>query len=362
MTSPLVRWLCSGLVVLGVLACAPSPAPPAAPSPAAPAAPVATPAARAPDAPLTVRVGTTGALAEAGQYLALDRGYFAEEGLQIEYVPFDAAARMIPALGADQLDVGGGGVSAGLFNAIARGVGIRIVGPQARHEPGQSSVYLTVRRDLVDGGLVRDYADLRGRVLAIAARASVNEYAAHLVAERGGFAPADLQLVELGFGEMVTALANGAIDAAIQAEPTVTVAVERGVATRWREIADLNPRFQFTVVLYSPTFAGERAEAARRWMVAYLRGVRDYTDAFRRGKDRSQVVEVLTRWTPIKDPAVYDRMGFTAIDPNGEVDRPSLEGQLRWLAAQGLLQGEVTLEQVLDPSFARYAVERLGRY
>ena len=78
-------------------------------------------------------------LAESGRYIAEERGYFREEGLQVESTPFDGAARMTPALASGQLDVGAGGVSASLFNAIGRGVPIKIVGPRARHERGASA-------------------------------------------------------------------------------------------------------------------------------------------------------------------------------------------------------------------------------
>lgn len=354
--------LCLAVSLAG--ACTAPSAPPASAPPPSEARALPTPGAAAPTAPprVTVRVGHAPALANAGMYLASERGYFAEEGLDIEYISFDAAARMIAALGADQLDVGAGGASAGLFNAVARGVGLRIVGPLARHEPGYSAVHITVRRDLVDSGAIRDYPDFRGRTVAIAARASVNEYAAHLLAERGGFPPAELNLVELGFPDMVSAFANGAIDAAIQADPTATVAAERGSAVKWREIADLQPRFQFTVILYSGTLATERAEVGRRWMTAYLRGVRDYHEAGVLGRDRATVLAVAGRYVPIADPALFERSGWTVVDPNGEVDGASLEGQLRWLIAQGAVPASVTLDAVLDPSFAAAAVARLGRY
>jgi NitT/TauT family transport system substrate-binding protein len=360
-----------GLVpALLLLACATPTAPaspPATPGPPTTARPVQSApvptAAHAPAVePTTVKVGVLGVLAEAGHYLALERGYFAEEGLQIEYVPFDTGARMVSALGADQLDVGAGGVSAGLFNAVARGVGIRVVAPQSSYAAGRSPGYLVVRRELVESGQVRDYPDLRGRTLGLNARASVNDYIASLAAERGGFPLAELNMVEMGFGEQVTALANAAIDVAILAEPLATVVAERGTGVKWRELADLEPGLQVTVLLYSPGFSTERAAVARRWMIAYLRGVRDYMDALIHGKDRDRMIDALVKHTPNKDPALYDRIGMALIDPNGEVNRASLERQLRWISTLGVLQGTVTLDDVVDPSFAARAVERLGRH
>jgi NitT/TauT family transport system substrate-binding protein len=311
--------------------------------------------------PVTVRIGVNQTLAESGQYIADERGYFREEGLQVEFTPFDGAARMTSALASGQLDVGAGGVSAGLFNAIGRGVPIRIVGPQARHERGANALYVMVRQDLLDNGQVREYADLRGRKLAVLALGSAPEYGGELALRRGGLQPTDVEWVELPFADMVPAFASGAIDAAVQSEPAASLAVSRGVAVKWREMAEVQPGIQFTVVLYSPAFAMSQ-EAGRRWMVAYLRGVRDYTEAFKKNRGRNDVVAILTRHTLVKDAALYDQMGFADIDPNGRVSEASLLEQVTWLADKGLLHEPVDLRQVIDPSFADYAVDRLGRY
>lgn len=312
--------------------------------------------------PVTVRCGTTNSLSEAGQFIAVERGYFREQGLDVDFSSFDSAAGMIAPMASGQLDVGVGGVGAGMFNAVARGVPIRIVGPLARHDSGASSVYLTVRKDLVDSGQIRDYADLGGRRLAVNARGGVTEYGAVLALARGNVQPSDVEWVELSFPDMVLGFANGAIDVALQNEPTATLAASRGVAVKWREMADVQPGIQFTVVLYAPDFATQRSEAARRWMLAYLRGVRDYTDAYRRNRDRAEITAILARYTPVRDVALYDQMGFAYIDPNGRVGETSLAEQLQWCTRVGLVTQPVDLPRVIDLSFADYAVQRLGRY
>src|SRR5205085_1922840 len=82
-------------------------------------------------------------------------------------------ARAIPGLATGQLDLSGGGFSPSYVNAVLRGVGIRIVASISRNEPGGNSGFTMVRKDLADGGQVRDWADLRGRLLAVPGRGSV---------------------------------------------------------------------------------------------------------------------------------------------------------------------------------------------
>jgi NitT/TauT family transport system substrate-binding protein len=310
--------------------------------------------------PITVRVGQVVATSEAGQFIALERGYFAEQGLIIEYSQFNAAGQMTPHLASGRLDVGTGAAGAALFNAQARDVPIKIVGPQARHDPGASAVYVMVRRDLIDDGQVRDYQDLRGRTVALNARAIAPEFGLAMALQQGGLQLADVELVELGFPDMVSAFANRVIDVAIQNEPAATQAASRGLAVKWREMGEVRSGIQFTMVLYSPEFA--RTEAAQRWMVAYLKGVRDYNDAFMKNQGRDEVIDILTRHTPVKDPALYSQMGFAFIDPNGQVDQSSLAEQLDWYVRQGQVTGAVDLTQVVDRTFVELAVQQLGRY
>jgi NitT/TauT family transport system substrate-binding protein len=164
------------IVALGI-ACAPTaaPSPPAAPpsnaasAPAAatsvPAAPVAaTPAGQQPPA-TAVRYGDLLLLADAGIFIALDEGYFAEQALSLDLVTFDSASNMVAPLATNQLDVGGGAPSAGLFNALRGGVNVRIVADKGHSDatpPGFAVSQFIVRKALIDPGQVKSVADLKG--------------------------------------------------------------------------------------------------------------------------------------------------------------------------------------------------------
>src|SRR5262245_58671353 len=107
-----------------------------------------------------VRLGELGILSGSGYYLAIENGYFAEQGIEIEPTRFNTTAEMTAPLAAGQLDVGTGATSAGLFNAMARGLDLRIVADHGYSAPGRPVNALVVRRDLVDGGEFRSAADL----------------------------------------------------------------------------------------------------------------------------------------------------------------------------------------------------------
>jgi NitT/TauT family transport system substrate-binding protein len=246
----------------------------------------------------------TAAIGNAGQLLAQTQGYFAQEALLIDEVKTDPSTTL-PALLAGQIDVGGLGMDAGLFSAIQRGVDIRIVAPQASSDPDANGVFFVVRKDLIDGGRVRDYADLKGLKIAVSARGSSAEYVLARAMQAGGLTLSDANLSVMPFPAMVTALGSKAVDVGVISEPQATVAVENGTGAKWRAYADVVPGIQQTVVIFSPQFVAQR-EVATRWMTAYLRGIRDYNDAFVKSAHRQQTVDTLASALSIQ-PKLFER-------------------------------------------------------
>ena len=117
----------------------------------------------------TVSIGSTNTAADVTNFIADKRGYFAAEGITAKFVRFDAAARMIAPMASGELDVGGGGISAGLFNAVARGIGLKIVADRSTAIKGAGTGAIMVRKALVDSGAYSSPRDLKGRKLAIPA-------------------------------------------------------------------------------------------------------------------------------------------------------------------------------------------------
>src|SRR5262249_14362918 len=172
-----VRLIGPLLLLLGWLAagCA-APAPPAAPSPAASPTPGTPEFGRLPAAavaplptPAKVRMGSVGSsMGDGPIYIALDRGYFGEVGLEVEDIRFDGATRMMAPLAAGQLDVVPASITAGLFNAFARDIDVRIVADRGILAPGYGYSGLVVRQPVWDNGAVHALADLRGRKVGVA--------------------------------------------------------------------------------------------------------------------------------------------------------------------------------------------------
>src|SRR5690349_2355955 len=92
---------------------------PAAAAPAKPAAQAAAPTAA--PAPVHVRLSGQKLAVEGVTWIADERGYFRQEGIEIENVTFGSASEMIPALATGQLEAAPMPANPAMWNAVARG-------------------------------------------------------------------------------------------------------------------------------------------------------------------------------------------------------------------------------------------------
>jgi NitT/TauT family transport system substrate-binding protein len=314
-----------------------------------------------------VRIGIARTMSDVGYYVADAKGFFRDEGIEVAMTPFNSAAQMMAPLGVGELDVGGGTVSAGFYNSIARGIATRIVADQSSMKPGYGYSSLVVRKDLVDSGRYKTLKDLKGMKVAIGAPGTGTASALNETLKLGGLRYSDVDVVYLGFPEHLPAFLNKGIDAAISNEPTMTLEIEQGAAARIIGNDVTYPDQQTTVVFYSERFAKSRRELAERFMRAYLRGIRLYNDALKdghlAGPAANEIIPILAKYTTIKDEAMLRRIIPSAVNPNGEVSLAGLRHDLAFFRELGLIESkDVSVDGVVDGSFVKAAVEKLGLY
>jgi len=307
-----------------------------------------------------VKIGDLGIVADAPFYLAIEKGYFKERGLDVKLEKFASAAQMMAPLSTGELQVVGGGSSAALFNSFARGWPVRIVAARSRDVAGFSSDTLSIRSDLKDQ--IRTLADLKGRKIAVNAPAAALAYMLGKMLESEGLTIKDVDVVYMPWPNMGPAFAQKAIDAGTMVEPFVTQYLERGYAVPFRRAADVlkSPPFEVSVVLYNKDWAEKQSRTAGEFTVAYLKAARVVHDAMRGGAARAEVIDILTRYTQVKDKALYDRMQWGYIDPNGTVARDSLRDQQDWHAKQGTIPKKVDVDEIVDERYIKHALEQLG--
>src|ERR1700740_2045747 len=138
-------------------------------------------------------VGLADASSDVVFFIADQKGYFRAEGIDAKFVPFDSGAKMVAPLGAGQLEVAGGSPSAGLYNAVTRGIGIKIVADKGSTPPGYGYQPLLVRADLVKSGRYKTLADLKGMKIAGSATGSASTSTMNEALKKAGLKPNDVE-------------------------------------------------------------------------------------------------------------------------------------------------------------------------
>jgi NitT/TauT family transport system substrate-binding protein len=310
-------------------------------------------------------IGTIGAASDAPLFIADANGYFAEQGLKVKFVRFDSAAKAIPSLSSGEIDVGSGATSAGLYNAVERGLGIKIVADKARNTKNYSFEDIMVRSDLLDSGKVKSLKDFKGLKVAISAKGNSEDALINYALTKNGLSIKDIDPVYLGFPNQIAAYANKGIDASLTVEPTVTKLLQLGAARKLVTADDIFPGFQTAVIFFSPKFAKEKA-TANKFMIALVKAMRFYDDSLKgghiAGPNADAVIDILVKYSFLKDPKVHRAIISQVVDPNGELNVPALQMAWQYFKDAGQIDGKVTVNDVIDLSYVHEAVKALGPY
>ena len=321
-------------------------------------------AARAAD---KVRIGNLNTIGDITVFIADAKGYFAKENIEPEVTLFDASAKMIAPLGTGELDVGGGATAVSLFNAIDRGIGVRIVADKGRTEAGYVYQSLVIRKDLIDSGKFKGFADLKGLKIAVGAPGVGPLSALNELAKAGGVKYADIDKVFLAFPQQVAALRSGAIDGAVMNEPFKTLLRQQGLAVEFAPTQDVYPDYEVSLALFGEKFRRERPDVARRYLRAVLQAARDYNDAIANGRWKTdgaadEAISIFSKRTgqPLD---LIRAITPPAIDPNGEIRMDSLRKDLAFFQQQGdVTNTALTADQCVDMTMTRDVARDLGPY
>jgi NitT/TauT family transport system substrate-binding protein len=313
-----------------------------------------------------IHMAASGTSSDVGSFIAIKKGFYRDEGLEVKQTVFDSGVKMIAPLGTGELDLATSSANAALYNAVARGIGVKIVASNGNAPPGYGHNVLIIRKELVTSGRFKEPKDIKGMKIAMpspgsSATATLNAWLTTI-----GLKFSDIEPVYLSYPNQVMALSNGKIDAGLTAEPQASQAVDAGDAVRIITDDVMDPWHEASVTLYSGEFIRKRPEVALRYMRAYLRGQRFYNDALKDGKiagpNADEVVAILTEMTPLKDAKIYRSIAPQGAQPDGTLNIPGLKKDLDFYRTQGWIEGAVTVEQAVDETFAARAAKELGPY
>ena len=325
-----------------------------------------------------IRVAMRQWLTFAPLHVARARGFFADQGLDVEFVETHSASSSIPLLLRGDIDVLPGPITPGFFHAIGRGARLRFVADKGFVDPdgcpfaaivsrpgfveeleraitARTEAHGTAHSGAERGAGTRELL-VQGRRprMALSLEPQLRYFAAEGLA-RYGLTLSDFETVHVPTAARLAALDRGTLDAALMADPGLTQSMELVGAELWLSASDVIPGYQFSLIAYGPRLLDEDPELGRRFMVAYLAGVRAYNE----GKTDDNV-STLAEATGF-EPELLRAICWAAVRDDGRIDIPSLEAYRAWYVDEGLLDPDAAAVELWEPSFAAYANRVLAR-
>jgi NitT/TauT family transport system substrate-binding protein len=309
------------------------------------------------DQPLKATIGVLRLSSSAPVFIAQDKGYFRDEGLDIDLKFFDAAQPIAVATTSGDVDFGITAFTAGLYNLAGKGT-LKVIGGMSRDKPGYPLIGYFASNKAYAAGLTAP-KDLAGRRIAVTQVGSSFHYALGLLADKYGFKLSDMKLVPLqSLSNAAAALKGETVDAALLPISTARPLVESGGAKLLGWVGDETP-WQVGAVFASPKTLADKP-LVTRLLAALARADREYHDVVlatvKDGKadldDKTRpLLEIIAKYTNLPVEQVVGNCAY--VDPDGRLDVNNVDNQIKWLQEQGFVDKGLDADAVIAKDYAK---------
>jgi NitT/TauT family transport system substrate-binding protein len=303
-----------------------------------------------------IKVGLLKFSTNGPTFIALEKGYFAAQGIDVSLVYFDAAQPIAVAAVSGAIDIGVTGVAAGFYNLAGKGA-LAIIAAQSREEPGYPNNGILISNHAWDAGL-RSYKDLAGHSVAVTTVGSPTHYAIALIADKEGIPLDSIRIVPVQTNSnQVSALAGGQVDAGVIPATLALPMLKRGEAHLLGWAGDVAP-WQLGAIFVKKSMIAQRRTLLEGYIKAYRQGAREYYDAFlvkgpdgkvHQGPGAPALLAILAKY--LGQPPEQVNQGLSFVDPDGRLLVKDIDRQIAWYQARGMVDKSVDAASILDLSF-----------
>jgi NitT/TauT family transport system substrate-binding protein len=301
-----------------------------------------------------LKIGSLKATNVGPAFIAKERGYFAAEGLDVDFIFFDSAQPVAVGVAAGSLEFGCTSISAGMYTLAGQGV-LRIISGMYSEAPGFHNFGITVSFKAYAAGLT-SYKDLSGHSVSISQVGSPVHYSLALVAARYGVDLASLRIEPLqGIPQQISALIGNTVDAAITNANALLPVVQAGQARLLGWVGDETP-WQTAVSVTTAKMIDQHPKTVEAFLRAFKKGTRDYHDAFtgpgekpQAGDDVPAMVAILAKYTGQTPEQVTQSIAY--VDRDARLDVKDIQRQVAWFKSQKMLKDEIDGASVMDPRY-----------
>ncbi len=305
-------------------------------------------------------VGALSLTSHSGSFIAAERGYFADAGLDVELKFFQAAQPMSVAIASGDVDFGVTAISGGLISLAQKGA-IKVVGGALSEEPGIDGQKILASDAAFQDGLTSP-TGLAGKRFGVTTAGSSFHYMGSRIAAGYGDAPQFVPLQKVG--AVIGALKSGQIDAWSIVPHIAKPLAGSGAVHIIGNVADYLPNYQVTTVFTSADNANNDRGLVETFLGSFGRGVSDYnaTMVDKKNGDAAidEMVALIHKYVytdrPLEKAAPSIIAGSMRINEGAAINVASVRDQMEWMQSEGLIDSDITLDTFLDTSY----VETLG--
>jgi NitT/TauT family transport system substrate-binding protein len=304
----------------------------------------------------SVKVGLSKLISYPGVPIAIERGYFKQQGLDVEMVYFDSAQPISVGVASGDIAFGVAGMSASFYTLAGQGQ-LKLIAASSGEEPGFYNLTFLASNKAYDAGL-KSAKDLPGHDVAITQLGTSLHYAIGLAAEKYGFAMSAINIRPLqSNSNVIAALTGGTIAAAVMPGTPTLKPVHAGEVKRINWTGDITPNWMGSALFSGTKTLNSQGDMVKRFLTAYRMGTRDYYNAFstpdgkrQDGPDAPAVLKLLAEFSGVPAGAIDKSTPF--IDRDGRVNVGDVAHQIAWYKSQGLLKGDFKAEDLVDMRYA----------
>ncbi len=303
---------------------------------------------------------TVGALpftSHSASFVALERGYFAEEGLDIEFKFFQAAQPMAVAIASGDADFAVTAISGGLISLAEKGAA-KVIGGALSEEKGIDGQKILASDAAFKAGLTSPAA-LDGKRFGVTQAGSSFHYMGSKIAAAEG---ANVEFIPLQkVGAVIGALKSGQIDAWSIVPHIAKPLAGSGAVHIIGDVADYLPDYQVTTVFTSAKNAANERAKTEAFLRAFSKGAADFNTALvdkTAGDDAAEDMVKLIHKYVYKDreyekakPSIVN--GAMRLNEGAALNMGSVNDQLSWFKSEGLVKDSITTEMLVDPSYVK---------
>jgi NitT/TauT family transport system substrate-binding protein len=308
-----------------------------------------------------VRLSLSPNLGALPLFVAVDKGYFAEQHLDVRITKTKQSdSTLLPMMARGDIDIAPAILTPAFFNQYFEGFGLRIIAPIDSPDVGwNDGMWLVVRQDVWDAKAIRSFGDLRGKELDNGAVGSPIDFITKEAVFRGGMTVADVKMSARVHSPLdwVAVLKNKALDAVAVVEPAATLIESQGLGHKWLSSREIAPWYQASYIATSATFAAQHRDVVARFILAYTEACTYVGQA--NGKWTPELIDEVVKWTEMPRDVVAQIPGPGYPGGLAAISTDSVERtQALWLN-EGLITKSAPVSGLIDASFADAARKTL---